>query len=574
MIDPSHTDVVRRRILASLIDLAIVAGLTALVARIIAVTFIVVAETDEGAQFGTVEDYRRYQDLSSGFSRLQAFGDTWYVWDIWRLLLIGAVAVLLILLIWVVLPSRTDQSPGKAVFGLRTTDLLGETAATSQHVTRTIFGLVDILPVVAPGLLGWVLAFTSNHRQRLGDRLAQTVVIDAKAPTPRPGRTSAATAEPATEPAAPSTPADPRAAGARPAEAPTPTEVADAPIAPPTTPPVATPPVAPTAPPATDLPATDLPTTTQPATTPPVEQPSAQPVEAAAPVDQPGAAPIAAAPELFDDTAPIDIERPADDLPVRRSTLRADGTAIDGDLPDDPALEEAVPAPIVESSEAPSSNPSLDASDALAGLLAADNHADLGRPEDRRRGEPDRLDRAAWERPTAEPAPVWRRPTGGRPLIDADAGRGRTERAGDDDGYVEWNEVVVPEPVSLDFDDAPLRSPAAGGATTAATTTAATMAPTVVDHDPVADGGVTIGVPFDERTTESIDAPTPETAVAEPAPVVSEPAPVVSEPAPATPSDDPRTPTWSDAWQAWVVFDPARQAWLRHDPEQDLWLEL
>ncbi len=62
------------------------------------------------------------------------------------------------------------------------------------------------------------------------------------------------------------------------------------------------------------------------------------------------------------------------------------------------------------------------------------------------------------------------------------------------------------------------------------------------------------------------------TVIAQPAPVVSEPAPEVTG-APSS-GEDPRTPTWSDAWQAWVMFDPARNAWLRHDPEQDLWLEL
>jgi uncharacterized RDD family membrane protein YckC len=44
---------------------------------------------------------------------------------------------------------------------------------------RTILLLIDEIPYVIPYLLGAVLIWTSDKKQRLGDRLAHTVVVKA-----------------------------------------------------------------------------------------------------------------------------------------------------------------------------------------------------------------------------------------------------------------------------------------------------------------------------------------------------------------------------------------------------------
>ncbi len=198
MLDPSLTNVLRRRVLASLVDLAVLGAIGLVAARFLAEKFIVSARDDRGAVFATVEEFERLQEMDASWYVYKAeFGDTWYVIDGPILLMVLAIVGFFGFLLLAVLPSKTDATIGKRLLGLRVTDLLGERAALSQHITRFVFGAVDLLPIVLPGLLGWILASMSTHTQRLGDRMAQTAVIGANEPvtlldgrTPRPETTS------------------------------------------------------------------------------------------------------------------------------------------------------------------------------------------------------------------------------------------------------------------------------------------------------------------------------------------------------------------------------------------------
>jgi uncharacterized RDD family membrane protein YckC len=47
-------------------------------------------------------------------------------------------------------------------------------------VVRNILRLIDLIPYFIPYLLGAILIWTSDTKQRLGDRTAHTVVVKAR----------------------------------------------------------------------------------------------------------------------------------------------------------------------------------------------------------------------------------------------------------------------------------------------------------------------------------------------------------------------------------------------------------
>jgi uncharacterized RDD family membrane protein YckC len=49
----------------------------------------------------------------------------------------------------------------------------------SEAAVRTILRIIDLIPFIALYLLGAVLIWESEYKQRLGDRVANTVVIQS-----------------------------------------------------------------------------------------------------------------------------------------------------------------------------------------------------------------------------------------------------------------------------------------------------------------------------------------------------------------------------------------------------------
>lgn len=68
------------------------------------------------------------------------------------------------------------RSLGKWIMGIRVVKVTGETGGLREYFTRWIFRVVDIW-VGAFGFLGLLIAGTSERNQRLGDLMANTVVI-------------------------------------------------------------------------------------------------------------------------------------------------------------------------------------------------------------------------------------------------------------------------------------------------------------------------------------------------------------------------------------------------------------
>jgi len=48
-----------------------------------------------------------------------------------------------------------------------------------EAAVRTILRIIDLIPFIAPYLLGAVLILASENKQRLGDHAANTVVIQS-----------------------------------------------------------------------------------------------------------------------------------------------------------------------------------------------------------------------------------------------------------------------------------------------------------------------------------------------------------------------------------------------------------
>lgn len=94
------------------------------------------------------------------------------------------ITVLLIRLPWffyspIIEYLTNGRSLGKYIMGIRVVKANGETAGLREYFTRWIFRVVDIW-IGGFGFLAILLAGTTERRQRLGDIMANTVVIRTK----------------------------------------------------------------------------------------------------------------------------------------------------------------------------------------------------------------------------------------------------------------------------------------------------------------------------------------------------------------------------------------------------------
>jgi uncharacterized RDD family membrane protein YckC len=171
--DPTLTHVLRRRALAAVLDLLVVAAVLAAAAALLVERF----APDATGAF-TPDDAARLNELADQPNRAQEWSDTLLVLGGERLLGTLAVGVAGFLVVYVLLPGLTGRTPGKRLFALRLVRVDGARPGLGRSALRTVVGVVDVLPVVPPWLVGLVLARRSPTRQRLGDRVAHTLVVD------------------------------------------------------------------------------------------------------------------------------------------------------------------------------------------------------------------------------------------------------------------------------------------------------------------------------------------------------------------------------------------------------------
>ena len=91
-------------------------------------------------------------------------------------------------LLWVtyyaVLEGLFGATVGKGLAGLRVTDLEGRRIGPQAAIVRNLARLLDVLPFSY--LLGGILTLATRRHQRLGDRLAGTIVVPVAAMTSAP----------------------------------------------------------------------------------------------------------------------------------------------------------------------------------------------------------------------------------------------------------------------------------------------------------------------------------------------------------------------------------------------------
>lgn len=88
-----------------------------------------------------------------------------------------ALFVILCLTYYFVLESRSGQTIGKRVMGLRVIDLDGGAPTNGAVFRRTLARLVDVPPLLY--LVGLIAIGVGPQRQRIGDHLAHTTVASA-----------------------------------------------------------------------------------------------------------------------------------------------------------------------------------------------------------------------------------------------------------------------------------------------------------------------------------------------------------------------------------------------------------
>jgi uncharacterized RDD family membrane protein YckC len=78
---------------------------------------------------------------------------------------------------YIVLEVLLGGTVGKLLTGLRVRKADGSRLDWPSSVVRNVLRIVDGIPFLLPYLLGAIFVWTSDKRQRLGDRVANTVVV-------------------------------------------------------------------------------------------------------------------------------------------------------------------------------------------------------------------------------------------------------------------------------------------------------------------------------------------------------------------------------------------------------------
>jgi uncharacterized RDD family membrane protein YckC len=88
-----------------------------------------------------------------------------------------ALAYIIPLVYYIVLEATMGGTLGKRILGLRVVKLDGSPISWGESIIRNLLRIIDGIPAFIPYLLGAILIWTSPTKQRLGDRVAKTVVV-------------------------------------------------------------------------------------------------------------------------------------------------------------------------------------------------------------------------------------------------------------------------------------------------------------------------------------------------------------------------------------------------------------
>ena len=93
--------------------------------------------------------------------------------------LAGGVSLLIWFVYFVLLEGSYGQTVGKMLVKIKVVREDGTKIDYKDAVVRNVMRIIDFIPYFIPYLLGAILIWTSDTKQRLGDRTAHTVVVKA-----------------------------------------------------------------------------------------------------------------------------------------------------------------------------------------------------------------------------------------------------------------------------------------------------------------------------------------------------------------------------------------------------------
>jgi uncharacterized RDD family membrane protein YckC len=90
------------------------------------------------------------------------------------------IDIIIAFLYFTLLEGRNGQTVGKMIVKIKVAKQADYSPITyGEAAVRTILRIIDLIPFFVPYLLGAVVIWASQHKQRLGDRVANTVVVQS-----------------------------------------------------------------------------------------------------------------------------------------------------------------------------------------------------------------------------------------------------------------------------------------------------------------------------------------------------------------------------------------------------------
>jgi uncharacterized RDD family membrane protein YckC len=89
----------------------------------------------------------------------------------------AALQIIIPFVYYIVMEAIWGATLGKMMLGIRVVKLDGSPISWGESIIRNLLRIIDYIPYFIPYLLGAIFIWTSPTRQRLGDRVAKTVVV-------------------------------------------------------------------------------------------------------------------------------------------------------------------------------------------------------------------------------------------------------------------------------------------------------------------------------------------------------------------------------------------------------------
>jgi uncharacterized RDD family membrane protein YckC len=90
------------------------------------------------------------------------------------------IDVIIAFLYYTILEGRNGQTVGKMLVKIKVVKQADKSPISyGEAAVRTILRIIDLIPFVPPYLLAAVLIWSSENKQRLGDRVAHTIVVQS-----------------------------------------------------------------------------------------------------------------------------------------------------------------------------------------------------------------------------------------------------------------------------------------------------------------------------------------------------------------------------------------------------------